>query len=136
MSSFAHKIIPHICYRQDGIAGGIQKNGLQRYYCRRCLKYQQAVYRYRACSGMVDGQVKSLVCESVGIRGISRILGIACGTVLEKIRRIANTIGKPVIREGQVQLEVDPQENPSSRREWHQPDRTQELIDPDTSETS
>ncbi len=30
--------------------------------------------------------VKSLTCESVGIRGISRVLGIAANTVLEKIR--------------------------------------------------
>ncbi len=39
--------------------------------------------------------VKLLVCESVDIRGISRILKIAAVTILRRIERIAAQIPKP-----------------------------------------
>ncbi|MFM2338255.1 MAG: hypothetical protein RL115_1448 [Bacteroidota bacterium] len=38
-----------------------------------------------------------LVCNSVGIRGIARVLQIATGTVLKLIIKIANSIMKPPI---------------------------------------
>lgn len=86
---------------------GRQQNGLQRYYCRRCRRYQQAVYRYRAYAESTDIQINQLVRESVGIRGIARIMNISCGTVLGRIRRIAAGIAKPAPQERELQLEVD-----------------------------
>jgi transposase-like protein len=52
------------------------ENGLQRYFCRSCNKYQQKEYIYKACDPGVNATMKLLVCESVDIRGIakSRIL--------------------------------------------------------------
>jgi insertion element IS1 protein InsB len=51
--------------------------------------------------------VRSLVCESVGIRGISRVLGIAGITVMQCIRRIAAAIQRPPIEKDQPCFEVD-----------------------------
>ena len=86
---------------------GRQKSGLQRYYCRACHKYQQKEYSYQACWGKINETIRSLVCESVGIRGISRILKIATNTVLERIRRIADSISRPPITKDEPTFEVD-----------------------------
>jgi IS1 family transposase len=51
--------------------------------------------------------VQSLTCESVGIRGISRVLGIAVNTVADKIHSVAGTIERPAIGEDQSCFQVD-----------------------------
>ena len=86
---------------------GRQKTGVQRYYCMACKKYQQKEYLYHAYTGRTNEMVKLLVCESVGIRGISRILKIATGKVLRKIERIAVQIARPPIPPDQPTFEVD-----------------------------
>ena len=48
-----------------------------------------------------------MVRESVGVRGIARILGIARQTVLKKIELTAKAIKRPVERLDQASLEVD-----------------------------
>jgi insertion element IS1 protein InsB len=48
-----------------------------------------------------------LVCNSVGIRGIARVLQIATGTVLKLIIKIANSIMKPPIPFNQQSFEID-----------------------------
>jgi transposase-like protein len=75
------KFCDHLCQR-----AGKQRNGAQKLYCTRCDKYQQQEYIYLACRAGTIEMVQSLTCESVGIRGISRVLGIAANTVMEKIR--------------------------------------------------
>jgi insertion element IS1 protein InsB len=62
---------------------------------------------YQACRGRSNETIKLLVCESVGIRGISRILKIATNTVLRRIRGIAYEIQKPSIPQDQPAFEVD-----------------------------
>ncbi|HMH20158.1 MAG TPA: hypothetical protein VK563_00210 [Puia sp.] len=74
---------------------GKQKNGAQKLYCKPCEKYQQAVYRKNACKAKINPVIAQLVCESIGIRGIARILKIAANTVLNRIRTIADSIPKP-----------------------------------------
>ena len=86
---------------------GRQKSGIQRYYCMICKKYQQKEYSYRACSGSSNETIGSLVCESVGIRGIARVLKIAANTVLSRIRTIAGSIPKPAVPWHQQAFEVD-----------------------------
>ncbi|WP_188938378.1 IS1 family transposase [Puia dinghuensis] len=86
---------------------GRQKNGSQRYYCPACRKFQQARYQYKAYSASTDSQIRSLVCESVCIRGIARVLGIARGTVLDRIRGLAAIITSPACQSDQISLEVD-----------------------------
>ena len=86
---------------------GRQKNGAQRFYCASCKRYQQRSYQYKACAASTGDRVKVLVRESVGVRGIARILGIARQTVLKKIQLTAKTITRPVERLDQASLEVD-----------------------------
>ena len=74
---------------------GKQKNGSQRLYCVVCRKYQQTVYRRVAYQPEITGLVGDLLCEGVGVRGISRVLGIAVGTVISRIRRLGQKVCKP-----------------------------------------
>jgi insertion element IS1 protein InsB len=86
---------------------GRQNNGSQRYYCVTCKKSQQKTYLYKAYHGAIDKNIKLLVCESVCIRGIGRILSISTNTVLSRIKKIASRISKPASAEGQTIFEVD-----------------------------
>jgi transposase-like protein len=74
---------------------GRQKNGAQRYYCTTCSKYQQKEYAYKAYHAGINNIIKKQVCESVGIRGIGRVLNISATTVIKRIRAIAAAIAKP-----------------------------------------
>ena len=86
---------------------GKQKNGVQKLYCRACKKYQQLQYKYVAYNATTNTMIASLVCESVGIRGIARVLKIAINTVPSRIRKIASSIQKPLIPLRQAALQVD-----------------------------
>ena len=86
---------------------GHQKNGSQKLYCVVCKKYQQEVYIYNACKTIVKHLLPKLVVEGVGIRGISRVLKIATGTVLSHIKNIARGIIKPPIILNNEELQVD-----------------------------
>lgn len=86
---------------------GQQRNGTQKLYCKVCKKYQQVSYRKKACKAEVNGLIRALVCESVGIRGISRILNISVTTVISRVRKIGWEIRKPAITESRRSYEVD-----------------------------
>jgi IS1 family transposase len=51
--------------------------------------------------------VSQLVCESVGVRGIARVLRIGINTVLRRIIFIATGISKPAIPDDRPVFEVD-----------------------------
>ena len=86
---------------------GHQKNGTQKMYCVLCDKYQQAVYKYTAACNQLNKTISMLVCESVSIRGIARVLKIAAGTVISRIKSIALSIDKPPIPINRNTFEVD-----------------------------
>lgn len=86
---------------------GKQENGAQRLYCGVCGKYQQVSYKRQAYETEINDRIKSLLCEGVGIRGISRVLRIAVSTVLRRIRKIARQIDKPVLIDQSRTYEVD-----------------------------
>lgn len=86
---------------------GKQKNGQQRYYCKYCKRYQQSKYVYSAYKAEIKAMIPKLVCESVGIRGIGRLLKIASGTVVKMIRSIAQAIQKPAIPVKKISFELD-----------------------------
>ena len=86
---------------------GRQKNGSQRYFCQRCQKYQQEKYRYQAYNGTTDKYIRSLSCESVGIRGIARVLGISKSTVSNRIQLLADEIKRPALINPATTFEVD-----------------------------
>lgn len=81
---------------------GRQRNGVQRLYCAICKKYQQTNYQKQAYMPGINGKISNLLREGVGIRGIGRILKIAVGTVLRRIKVLAKRINKPEhVEEGQ-----------------------------------
>lgn len=86
---------------------GKQKNGVQKLYCKGCKKYQQRIYRNRAYEMAINPMIAELLCESVCIRGIARVLKISINTVLSRIRKIARAIEKPAIPINQTEFEVD-----------------------------
>jgi len=62
---------------------------------------------YQAYYGTVNTTVKLLVSESVGVRGLGRVLKIARGTVLNRIKAIADQISKPALSGSHPIVEVD-----------------------------
>ncbi len=51
--------------------------------------------------------IPRLVCNSVGIRGIARVLKIAVNTVVKQIKRVAEQITKPPIPLNRQSFEID-----------------------------
>ena len=80
------------------IKKGFQKNGTQKFYCRACAKYQQGEYQNKACMARINEWIKTLVKEGCGIRSIARILKISITTVIKRIKAIAASIVKPMVR--------------------------------------
>jgi hypothetical protein len=68
---------------------------------------KQASYAYKVYRKTVNESICQLVCESVTIRGIARVLEISVGTVLHRIRQMGKRICKPAIVLNQPELEVD-----------------------------
>jgi len=86
---------------------GKQANGSQKLYCKACKKYQQSSYHKKAYGAGINTLIRKLLCESVGIRGIGRILHIATGTVIRRIKKIAAAIVKPASILDRPCFEVD-----------------------------
>ncbi len=86
---------------------GRQKNGPQKFYCVHCKKYQQKEYQYCAYKPGINTMIPKLVCNSVGINSMARILQIAANTVSKRIRAIAASIMKPCIPLGRKSFEMD-----------------------------
>lgn len=86
---------------------GRQSNGSQRFYCKQCKKCQQGKYQYKACATDMKKMIPKLVCNSVGVRSISRILEIAVKTAARYIQRIAAEISKPPIPLNRKSFEID-----------------------------
>lgn len=81
------------------------RNGIQCYRCTICRKYQKKHYSYQSYV-VSDKVIASCVREGVGIRSMSRLLGIASGTVIRRIQVIASRITKPPIPMNKI-FEVD-----------------------------
>ena len=78
----------------------------QRYKCTQCNKTEMQQYIYRAYLKSTNKQLVNLLKESVGIRGISRLLRISKTTVLKRIVEIAQNLQPPYILKGKT-YEVD-----------------------------
>lgn len=77
---------------------GFQKNGTQKFYCKKCGKWQQGSYLNEAWKRSTNSNIIALLKEGCGTRGISRILGISPTTITKRIVLIASSIQKPPIR--------------------------------------
>ena len=51
--------------------------------------------------------ISKLVCNSVGIRSTARVIGIAINTVVRHIKKIADSIAKPLIPMNRKSFEID-----------------------------
>lgn len=86
---------------------GRQKNAAQRLYCAMCKKHQQVRYQKQAYQPRINGEICKLLREGVGIREIGRILRIAAGMVLRRIRKVAREMVKPFLSEQGHSYEMD-----------------------------
>lgn len=77
------------------VKAGLRKNGMQKYFCKGCHRYQQLTYRSNACHTETTSDIRKLLVEGVGIRSIARILQISTTTVIRRIRQLARKISKP-----------------------------------------
>ena len=75
---------------------GFQKNGLQKFYCKSCSKYQQASYQSNAWLTDLNKRIVNLLIEGIGLRGMSRVLGITLKTVIDRIKQIATLIHRKI----------------------------------------
>ena len=92
--------------RKKAIKNGSQKDGTQRYYCKRCQISFQGYYINKACESGINHWIKILVLEGCGTSSISRLLKISPITVTSKIIAIASKTQRPPILFGQ-EYEVD-----------------------------
>jgi insertion element IS1 protein InsB len=67
----------------------------QRYKCTACRKYQQETYTYHSHL-IKDYEIVNLIKESVGVRGIGRLLQISNSTVIRRILKIGRSVKRPV----------------------------------------
>lgn len=88
------------------IKKGFHNNGAQKFLCKKCLKWQQEKYQYKAYDESTNKNIVILLKESCGIRSISRILNISTTTVTKRIFQISSTIRSPPISFGKS-YEVD-----------------------------
>jgi IS1 family transposase len=73
----------------------LQASGIQKFFCKRCKKYQQARYKRRGWLAKVNNQISRLLVEGMGIRSIPRILRIALSTVIRKIKLMGAGLKQP-----------------------------------------
>lgn len=88
------------------VKSGFQ-NGKQRYKCKVCNKRFLLSYTYKAYNKNTNDLIKSLLKESCGIRSISRVLNISCGTVLSRMLKISKHINVPYFNKLGCKFEVD-----------------------------
>jgi insertion element IS1 protein InsB len=78
------------------VKAGVRNTGVQKFQCYSCKKYQQQTYQKNAYRSEINQNIIHLLVEGVGIRGIARVLRIAIKTVIQRIKKIARSINKPI----------------------------------------
>ena len=89
------------CYKKG------KRNGIQRYQCKHCKKYQQQKYIRQIIPEHKYEWVKNLNNEGCGISSIGRLLCISKSSVQRIIIRVASKIQKPVYKEEHQSYEMD-----------------------------
>ena len=80
--------------------------GKQRYQCKKCKKTFIKDYSYQAYKADINSRITTYVKEGLGIRSISRVIGVSTNTVMSRIKIIAANIESPLIGFGE-EYEVD-----------------------------
>ncbi len=82
------------CFKRC-IKAGKQRTGVQKFYCKTCSRYQQAVYTSEAYHPQSSYRIVTLVREGMGLRSIARVLKISLKTIIKRIIKAGNEIVKP-----------------------------------------
>ena len=85
---------------------GTQRNGVQKWHCKHCSRYQQKEYKNKAYQSKTNLEIKRHVKEGCGTRSISRLLEISANTVTKRILSISKEIEKPALSMGK-EYEMD-----------------------------
>lgn len=80
----------HNCHKK-----GKQKNGKQKYRCVSCKKYQQGEYGSIVYQPFFNSILIRHITDGCGIRSTARILAISTTTVINRTKKIADSITKP-----------------------------------------
>ena len=78
-----------------------RRDAIQRYRCKNCKKLRLKKYEKQGWKANVSGEIAAHVKEGCGIRSISRLLHISAATVISRIQKIAGSIKKPIILNGE-----------------------------------
>ena len=89
------------CYKKG------KRNGIQRYQCKHCKKYQQQKYTRPIIPQEKYERVKELSNEGNGISSISRLEHISKSSVLRIIIRISSKIKETICQETNQTYEID-----------------------------
>ncbi|WP_347923785.1 hypothetical protein [Pontimicrobium sp. SW4] len=84
-----------------------KRNNTQRFYCKDCERYFQNDYTYKAYGSSINSLLKQLLKEGCGVRSISRMLSISCGTVLSRMLKISKQIKIPYFNKLGCKFEVN-----------------------------
>lgn len=82
--------------KENCIKAGFQKSGIQKFYCKACKKYQQAIYTSEAYHVQSNNRIIMLLREGMGLRGMTRVLSISLKTIIARIKQLANALKKPI----------------------------------------
>ena len=89
------------CYKKG------KRNGVQRYQCKHCKKYQQHKYTRPAIAEYKYELVQKLNNEGCSISSISRLVEITKSSVQRLICKISMQIKKPIYEEVNQSYEID-----------------------------
>ena len=89
------------CYKKG------KRNGIQRYQCKHCRKYQQKRYMRPIIPEHKYDWLIKLNNEGCGISSISRLLKVTKSSVQRIIIRVASKIQIPVYNESNQTYEID-----------------------------
>jgi len=89
-------------HNDSAVKNGRTNQGKQRYKCKQCGSRFLNNYTYKSYLPSVNANITGLKKEGMGIRSISRYLGISHTTVIDRIKAIASRTKKPVLHSGRV----------------------------------
>jgi len=92
--------------RKQCVKKGI-RNEIQKYQCKHCKKYQQAVYKRHRIKRWKYKWVSNLSNENAGISSIGRLLKISKTSVLRLLKQAKEKINKPIFEETNQSYEID-----------------------------
>lgn len=83
------------------------RNGIQKYVCPDCGRYQQSKYTYKLYDVKQDEEIIRYSKEGCGISSIARLTGLSKSMVQLRLTEISNLLKKPVYKERNQEYELD-----------------------------